>query len=112
MFPSVYQPVGLVLGVVALVVGVRAHLRARRERAVVPRAVVAGIVMGAVGTAVSIPMLAVSMFFHAEMGQYAKCHASANTIADEQACKDAFVRSIEKKVRLRQGSLRTGDIPF
>jgi hypothetical protein len=46
------------------------------------------------------------------MDQYVKCRASANTITDEQACKDDFTRSLEKKMKLRQGSLRSTDIPF
>jgi hypothetical protein len=111
VFQSIYRPVGLIFGIIAVVMGVRAHLRAQRQRALAPGAV-AGIAMGAVAIAISIPVLAMSLFFRTEMDRYAECRASANTITDEQACKDAFARSLEKKVKLRQGSLRSGDIPF
>jgi hypothetical protein len=111
LFQTLYRPVGLILAVGAIILGVQARRRARREHSLATGAV-AGIVMGAVAIALSIPVLAINLFFRAEMDQYAKCRTSANTITDEQACKDAFARSVEKKLKLRPGSMRGGEIPF
>jgi hypothetical protein len=111
LFQAIYLPLGLIFSVLAIVFGVRTVRRARRERGVAPGAV-AGVVMGSIGLAVSIPVLSVNLFLRTEIEQYGTCRDAANTITDERACKDAFARSLEEKFNLRKGSLSSEDIPF
>lgn len=107
----VFPPGAPVPAIAALIVGVRARRRARRN-STVSRGALAGVVMGAVGLVVSIPLAATQIVFWGELHRYLDCRESAITISDEQACKDTFLREVETKLNLREGSLRHYNIPM
>jgi hypothetical protein len=68
--------------------------------------------MGAVGLVISIPLATTQILFWGEVHRYLDCREAANTISDEQACKDAFVRELEQRLNLRDGSLKHYNIPM
>jgi hypothetical protein len=107
----VFPPGAPVPAIAALVVGVRARRRARRARTVY-RGALAGVVMGTIGLVISIPLGTTQIVFWGELHRYLDCRQAANTITDEQACKDTFLREVEKKLDLREGSLRHYDLPL
>ncbi|XVQ12150.1 DUF4190 domain-containing protein [Spirillospora sp. CA-255316] len=105
-----FFPVGLVLGIAALVVGIKARKQAVRERSTAPGAV-GGIVLGAVGLAMASFWLAVTALLWPELSGYQECLGSANTRTDETACRDRYFSEIEKKLNLPDGSMsRYGDM--
>ncbi|GAA4236984.1 hypothetical protein GCM10022254_47890 [Actinomadura meridiana] len=105
-----FYPLGLVLGVAALVVGVRAHRTARRAQGSEPGAV-PGIVLGAVGLAFSLLFVSVTAYLWTELNGYQKCVAGSNTTADEKACKSEYYPRIEDKLGLPSGYMdKYGDL--
>ncbi|HEY8481002.1 MAG TPA: DUF4190 domain-containing protein [Spirillospora sp.] len=105
-----FYPVGLVLGIAALVVGFRARREARRDHAVAPGAV-PGIVLGAVGLMFSLMSVSLTVYLWSELSGYQKCLSTSNTSADEQSCKDEFYPRIEEKLGLPAGSMKKyGDL--
>ncbi|MWA06321.1 hypothetical protein F8568_039465 [Actinomadura sp. LD22] len=97
-----FYPLGLVLGVAALVIGIRARRRARTARAVAPGAV-PGIVLGSVGLAFSALSVALTVFLWPELSGYQECLGAANTGTDKTACKHEYFPKIEKKLDLPRG---------
>jgi hypothetical protein len=71
-----------------------------------------GIVLGSIGLALSIVLLTTQIVFRHELGRYLSCREAANTITDEQVCKETFYRQIEEKLNLREGSLKRYDLPM
>ena len=108
----VFPPAAPVPAAAALVVGVRARRRARRAGGVASRGAVAGIVMGSVGLLVSIPLATTQILLWGELHRYLDCRQVANTISDQQVCKDTFLNEVEKKFNLREGSLRHYNLPM
>lgn len=105
-----FYPVGLVLGIAALVVGVKARRSARRDGAAAPGAV-PGIVLGVVGLAFSLMSVSLTVFLWSELSGYQECLSTANTSLDEESCKDEFYPRIEDKLGLPSGSMeRYGDL--
>ncbi|GAA3982161.1 hypothetical protein GCM10023085_75520 [Actinomadura viridis] len=105
-----FFPVGLFLGIAALVVGIRARRRAGRRRVGAPGAV-GGIVLGAIGLAMASFWFAVTAFLWTELNGYQTCLTSANTTTDEKNCRDRYFTDIEKKLNLPAGSMsRYGDM--
>jgi hypothetical protein len=105
-----FYPLGLVLGIAALVVGVRAHRTARRDRNPAPGAV-PGIVLGAVGLALSLVFVSITAYLWTELNGYQKCVAGSNTSADKQDCQDRYYPKIEDKLGLPDGSMdKYGDL--
>ncbi|MFF0518887.1 hypothetical protein ACFYTC_09320 [Actinomadura nitritigenes] len=105
-----FYPLGLVLGVASLVIGIRARRRARTARATAPGAV-PGIVLGAVGLAFSTMSVALTVFLWSELSGYQECIGAANTGTDKTACKHEYYPKIEKKLDLPAGSMdKYGDL--
>ncbi|GAA2147935.1 hypothetical protein [Actinomadura napierensis] len=105
-----FYPLGLVLGVAALVIGIRARRRARTARGAAPGAV-PGIVLGSVGLAFSALSVALTVFLWPELSGYQECLGASNTGADKTACKHEFYPKIEKKLDLPAGSMdKYGDL--
>jgi hypothetical protein len=104
-------PVALVLAIAALIVGVRARRRARRVKAMAPGAVV-GVVMGGVGLCLSVLLVTMQIILWNEVKGYLECREAANTISDQQQCKDAFFSGVERRLDLQKGSLKRYDLPL
>jgi hypothetical protein len=99
-----FFPVGLVLGIVAIVVAVKARKQASRDRAPAPGTVPA-IVMASIGLALAGMQLVVSILLWSEISGYQECLSSANTTTDETACQDRYFAEIESKLGLPKGSM-------
>lgn len=106
-----FYPLGIITGIFALAFGVRALRAARPYRDRVPGAV-PGLVMGCVGLAFSLLVTAFAVLLYHEISTYTKCRDTANTISDENQCKDAFARGLEKKLHLKPGSFDGSKLPF
>ncbi|GAA2634574.1 hypothetical protein SMC26_15410 [Actinomadura fulvescens] len=105
-----FFPIGLVLGIAALVVGIKARRGARRRQAVAPGAI-AGLVLGSIAVAFSAFSLALTVFLWPELSGYQSCVGKANTSTDEKACRDEYYPKIEKKLKLPEGSMsKYGDL--
>ncbi|MFI0405191.1 hypothetical protein [Actinomadura sp. 3N508] len=105
-----FYPLGLVLGVAALVVGIRARRSARRARGAAPGAV-PGIVLGSVGLAFSILSVSLTAFLWTELSGYQNCLSGSNTTTDKQSCQEKYFPKIEDKLGLPDGSMdRYGDL--
>jgi hypothetical protein len=104
-------PLGIVAGLAALIVGVLALRVARPYRARVPGAV-PGVVMGAIGLVCSLLVMALTAVLYNEITAYTRCRDVANTITDENQCKDALARALEKKLHLKPGSVDSRTMPF
>jgi hypothetical protein len=100
-----FFPAGLLLGVPALVIGIRARKAARAGLTTAPGAV-PGIVFGSIGLVLALMVLAVTIFIWPEQSSYAKCTDKANTQQDEKACKDTFISALEKKFNMPAGKLK------
>jgi hypothetical protein len=100
-----FFPVGLVLGVAAIVVGIRARRSARQQHGIAPGAV------PGIGLGLSTFSLALAVVLWPELNGYRQCLGSANTTTDERACRDQYFPKIEKKLNLPSGSMsRYGDL--
>jgi len=99
-----FYPLGLVLGVAALVIGIRARRRAQRASGAAPGAV-AGIVLGSVGLAFSSLSVALTAYLWPELSGYQECVGGSNTHADKQTCKVDYFPKMERKMHLPAGSM-------
>lgn len=111
-----FYPLGLVLGIAALVVGIKARRAARATggaggaRQAVPGAV-PGMVMGGIGLAMSLVMVAGAIVLRTEFSGYWDCVNASNTHTDEQACRDEYYPKIEDKLDLPRGWMnKYGDL--
>lgn len=105
-----FYPLGLVLGVAALVVGVRARRAARRSAQAAPGAV-PGIVLGSVGLVFSVLSVSLTVFLWSELSGYQNCLSTSNTATDKQSCQDEYYPKIEDKLGLPRGSMdQYGDL--
>ncbi|WP_433329129.1 hypothetical protein [Spirillospora sp. CA-294931] len=103
-----FFPIGAVLGIAAVVVGVKARRLARAERVTTAQGVVPGIVMGAIGLCVCAMSLAFAAFMWPQVSSYQECLGGANTHTDKKACKDEYKKDLqnkEKKYNLPKDSL-------
>jgi hypothetical protein len=108
----VFPPAAPVPAAAALVVGIRARRRARRAAHPAGRGTLAGVVMGSIGLAISIPLGTTQILLWGELHRYISCREAANTITDQQACRDTFMREVERRLNLRAGSLKHYNIPM
>ncbi|XRQ05946.1 hypothetical protein ACN3XK_56880 [Actinomadura welshii] len=105
-----FYPLGLVLGIAALVVGVRARRAARRADEAAPGAL-PGMILGGVGLAFSVLSVSLTLFLWSELSGYQECLSTSNTATDEQACQDEYYPRIEDKLGLPSGSMsKYGDL--
>jgi hypothetical protein len=87
-------PVGAVLGVVAVVLAVRArHSVPRRTR-------VLAIGAGSVAVVVGLTITGVGLLFRDEITQYSRCLQAANTVQARQNCQDTLNESLSAKLGL------------
>lgn len=99
-----FYPLGLVTGLAALITGIRAKRRARRQQGIAPGAV-AGIVMGSIGLFFSSLSLGLTLVIAPELRGYDRCVSGANTNTDKQTCQDEWFPKIEDKFNLPRGSM-------
>lgn len=91
--------VGLGLGVLAIVLGVRA----RRAAVVAQRSESTGvvaIVLGSVGTAFVAAVLASYLVFWSEINVYNDCRSGANTQQAESACSEQLLEHARRRIGL------------
>jgi hypothetical protein len=98
-----FFPVGLVLGIAALVIGIKAARRPGRQGSQGP--IVGGIVLGSLGLMVATAQLVLSAILWPETGRYQDCMGAANTTTDENVCKDRYFTEIERKLDLPPGAV-------
>ena len=106
-----FLPAGLVLSVAAVVTGARSRRRARRVLAPAPGAV-AGVVLGSIGLVFCAFSIALTAVMWNELSGYTKCHESALTISDKQACQDKYFPKIERRLHMPKDSLHRYDSWF
>jgi hypothetical protein len=99
-----FAPLGVITGIAALIVGVKARGRARRNHRAAPGAV-GGIVLGTIGLIFSSFTLAMTAYLWQELSGYQQCLSGANTNADRQSCQHTFFPKIEQKLKLPRGSM-------
>lgn len=105
-----FYPLGLVLGVAALVVGIRARRAARAGDEAAPGAV-PGIVLGSIGLVFSVLSVSLTVFLWSELSGYQNCLSTSNTSTDKQTCRDEYYPKIEDKLGLPAGSMdKYGDL--
>jgi uncharacterized membrane protein len=90
--------VALVVAVIALALAMSAVRSAKRARTRRPRAAVASLVLGAIGTLFSGFALAGLLIFWTQYMQYANCLDSATTAATQNACQQQFENSVGHQV--------------
>lgn len=88
-------PVGLLLDVAAIVLGVRARRGAPRG-APVPGAV-AGVALGAVGAVLAATVLTITVVNWSSVRRYEQCSSGANTGLARQDCQDQLRRDLERR---------------
>lgn len=87
-------PLGAVLGVVAIVLAVRAtHVVPARPR-------VLAIVSGSIAVVVGVVISAAALIFRAELVEYNRCRQAANTVQAEQNCQDALNEALASRLGL------------
>jgi len=80
------------IGVGACVIGITAVLKARKTGTYRPRGSVLGIVIGALATVVSIPILVLYLTYPHQVDNYINC---LNQSQNQQSCMDKFYKSIQ-----------------
>ncbi|MFC6885720.1 MULTISPECIES: DUF4190 domain-containing protein [Actinomadura] len=105
VFSLFFPPGGLVLGIAALVIGIKAHRRSRGRHGTAPGAT-PGIVLASVSLVLAAISIGVNAWLWPELSAKQDCMDSANTRADEKVCNDTFTRDLEKKLHLPKGELK------
>jgi uncharacterized membrane protein len=89
---------GVILGALALIFGIIGRRRANRGEATNGGAALAGAILGGLGLAAALVILAVAGAFllnhKEEFNNYRDCISHANTSADRQQCSDDFTQSV------------------
>ncbi|WP_067454356.1 hypothetical protein [Actinomadura macra] len=106
-----FYPLGFVLGIASLVVGIRAQRLAKQARGVAPGAT-AGIVLGAIGLAISLIAIAGTAYLAPEVNGYQKCISGSNTNADQKACREHYYPKMEEKLHLPSGTMDDVGVRF
>jgi len=99
------------VGIAALVIGITALVKARKTGSYRPRFAVGGIVLGALATLISVPILATYLAFPTQVSNYVNCLHQAQTSSDQRACMNKFYKSIHLGAGLASGdatAARTG----
>lgn len=90
-------PLGLAMGLTALVLGVLAYRGARKVGRVAAGAV-PGIVLGIVATVLASIAAAVTVVFWAEVSEFTRCQESAITHSAQADCQRRFERQLEERL--------------
>ncbi|MBW8486936.1 DUF4190 domain-containing protein [Actinomadura parmotrematis] len=96
----IFMPLGLILSIAGLVLGLRARRSVRHLAGATT-----GIVTGAVGVLLSLASIAVLLYISPQVSDLNDCLDAANTVADEQQCRDTYVPKIEKRLGAEPGTL-------
>ncbi len=95
---DIYVVVGtLVIGAVAVWLGSTAMSRARRGRTGRPRGALPGLILGALGLALSGLALIVFAVFWNQLSAYWSCTSGANTLVAQQACQHQLSKTISNE---------------
>jgi hypothetical protein len=81
-----FFPMGLILGLGALVVGWRTLRTARAAGAAAPSRTAVGMTLGALGAGLAVLVGLVVVIFWPQLRDYESCRAGANTQIAQQAC--------------------------
>jgi hypothetical protein len=87
----------LLVGAVAVWLGVSAVKRAQRTGTARPRGAVSAIILGAIGVLFSILLLVTFAVLWKQLSAYSRCMAGANTPTAQQACRDQLTRSLNSE---------------
>jgi heme/copper-type cytochrome/quinol oxidase subunit 2 len=100
LFTIFLPPVGVVLGVLALIFGIIGVRRARRGEATNRGQALAGAITGGIGLVISIvivTILGVFVFTHrTQIDQYTRCLQNAHTQHARDVCNQEFRNSINR----------------
>ena len=94
----------LLVGAIAIWLGVSANRSARRAGTARPRGARAGVVLGGLGLAFSAFWLLILAVFWPQLNTYSNCLNEANTVSAQQACHTQFTNSVGSEI----GILRNG----
>ena len=92
--------VALAVAILALALSFPAMSAARRAGTRRPRGVIAATVLGLIAAVLCSFLLAVFVFFHTEVTQYANCMSGATTPAAQTACRNQFDNSLRTQFGL------------
>jgi hypothetical protein len=95
--------VTLIIGATGLWLAISAMSRSRRAGSARPRMAVLATVLAAVGTGLSILVLAGFALFWTQINQYADCMSGANTVSQQSACSQQLNNSLHNSVGLASG---------
>jgi hypothetical protein len=87
----------VVVGLVAIVAGVSASRRARKEETARPRGSLAAVILGALSIALS-ALVAVGIVFATQITAYEQCYNTAPSAAAKQACAQKFTQSVQRQI--------------
>jgi uncharacterized membrane protein len=96
--------VALAVAIAGLVLAFTTMSAARRAGTRRPRGVMAGAVLGVIGTVLSAFVLAGFLVFWTQLHQYANCENAANTTATQTACQNQLNNAVTSKIRNLGGS--------
>ncbi|GLW05505.1 hypothetical protein Misp01_06350 [Microtetraspora sp. NBRC 13810] len=98
---------GLVLGLIALVIGIRAVGLLRRAGKPATVAIV-GVVISSVASFIAVGTTGLQLYFASELSTYTECKIGAGTVAAQSDCVERLERSMEQRVPF----LRPGELQF
>jgi hypothetical protein len=84
----------LLVGALALWLGVSATVRSRRAAAGRPRGAVSAIILGSIGVLFSALLLITFTVLWQQLSAYSQCMQAANTLAAQHICQDQLSRSV------------------
>jgi len=96
--------VALAVAIAGLILAFTTMSAARRAGTRRPRGVLAGAVLGVIGTVLCAFALAGFLLFRAQLRQYANCENAANTTATQTACQNQLNNAVTNKIRDLGGS--------
>jgi hypothetical protein len=82
------------VGLAACVIGITALVKARKTGSYRPRGAIGGIVLGAFGMLISIPLLLTYLVFPTQFTNYVNCLSQAQNPSQQNACMSKFSKSI------------------
>ncbi|HEY3907599.1 MAG TPA: hypothetical protein VGM14_27090 [Streptosporangiaceae bacterium] len=82
------------VGLAACVIGITALIKSRRTGSYRPRGAIGGIVLGALATLISVPILVTYLAFPTQVNNYVNCLSQAQNSSQQHACMSKFYRSI------------------
>ena len=86
----------LVAGAAGIWLASTAIIRARRSGTTRPRGSVTAIIICSIGVMLSTLLLAGLALFGKQASTYSQCISGANTLTAQQACRNQFIRTVEK----------------